>query len=238
MIRNAFSIGAKVFAVGAVLALAGLIAAPANAAGPVVDVVLQHGSPATVHAYGDYAPTTAVNKGPVSATFLGTNYACTGASGSGKFTASSAPTTTAYLTLSSTNIAGCAGPLGLTMTITQNAGCNLTVTANSQTVDTPVTDTNVTGILDVGTAINPCLHATGTNGLITCNLDVYGQTAAAFNETNQRLTLSGSGLAIVNGANACSFISDGTPISLNLVFTIAVTSPDAPPQADVINFRP
>jgi hypothetical protein len=219
MIRHFSRLGAKVFTVGAVMALAALIAAPANAAtaGPLGNLEINGSTSGT-------SDVTLTNKGSVSATFGGITFPCSSASGSGTAFAG-APVPNPYMVLDSVSILGCAGPLGLTMTITQN--CDLTVSADlPQTVHDDLSDHAVAGKLHVGPVSGPCLHAHGSNFFLTCDLDVYGDTTATFDEDNtdnddqQELTISGNTLKIINSSGDCAGI-DNSPIQLNVTFHVA-----------------
>ncbi|WGX98327.1 hypothetical protein [Nocardioides sp. L-11A] len=197
-------------------------ALPAQAAGPINDVVVDPG-PST-RPYQDYAM-TAVNASAVIATIGAVTLSCTSASGGGLFHSrlSTAGPFPRYLTLNSLAVFGCLDPLGRPITITQN--CAITVSARpaTQTVSAGLTDTNVTGVLDAGPIGGPCVSASGA-----CFFDIYGQTAASFDETVklggvQELTIGGSGLAVRNVGGCLGMINDGDAITLSIAFDVDIT---------------
>ncbi|MCR1786497.1 hypothetical protein KVF89_28440 [Nocardioides carbamazepini] len=222
----------------AALAVAAMIAAPAQAAsGPMRAVVLQNAA-GVAYASGD-KPVTLVDKGAgsVSATFLGTTYACASASASGTFHSSTTSVPDPYLTLTTVNINGCAGPAGTTINVRlkSTAGCSLRVYANKPsplpTVDDLLIDT-VLGQLNTNHPVTgaPCLVA---DGGALCQMDVGGVTGGDFLEATQQLRVSGPGLSISNATGLCAFVN-GAAITLNVLFKVTPGST----VGDKINFIP
>jgi hypothetical protein len=214
-------------AVGAVLALPTLVAAPVHAAtGPLGDLLID-GSASGVSAV------TITDQGDVSAEYLGTEYPCDGATASGSATAGS-PAPAPYLVLDTVDIVGCDTVGGLSIDVT--ATCDLEVYATpGQSVDDALSDHTVAGMLNAGTSGTPCLRGQGGSGLFTCTVDVYGTVPVYLDEDEgsgqQNLTIAGSGLQMRNGSGVCETIPDGTPISLNVDFDVELA-------AGPVNFVP
>jgi hypothetical protein len=220
MFRMFSTRGVKVGAVGAVLAVASLIAAPAHAAtGPLGDMLVNGSASGT-------SAVSFVDKGDVSAEFLGTEYPCDGATATGTATAGDV-TSGGGIVISDLLVDNCDTVGGLTLDVTETCALTLSFTPG-QTVDTGLVDHAVAGTLNAGTSATPCLRGQGGSGLFTCTVDVYGSVPVTVDEDKlsgqQNLTIAGSGLLMRNGSGVCGIIPNGTAISLNVDFNFDVAT--------------
>lgn len=209
----------KILIAGAAAVAAGLLGfmAPAQASAAITLVSVNGDSSDTVHEInGTFKSGTA--------SFLGGTYGCTGGDAMGIVRGGSQPPATgSTMEFDTLNII-CSSPVGGDAIISVNPGC---------TVDVDYSDDVNPGLVDnvdgIATMPPGCVEVSALAG--ACTADVEGTVPAVYDEANQDLILSGSGLELTNGSG-CLGLLDG-PIDLNdITFDIEVKNGGNVPGID------